>query len=301
MRLDPGGLRARARALAALRSWFADRGYLEVPTPVLVPSPALEEHLYAVPAAEGALRTSPEFALKKVLAAGLGRIYEIGPCLRDRERGPWHAREFTMCEWYRVGATIPDAIDECESLIGAVARALDRPDPGPWRRVTVRTLFREMCGLDLAVASARDLSPAVDEPWDDAFTRRWVSDIEPLLTGAVVVSDWPASQGALARVVRRNGHEWAARFELYLNGIELANAFDELLDGAELRSRFHRSNARRAAAGEAPHPVDEALIAAVDRMPPTVGVALGVDRLVAAVLGWSGIAPGRVDTENATR
>lgn len=291
--MDADGLRARAAVLAALRRRFAERGYLEVPTPTLVPSPAMEEHLHAVPAAEGFLRTSPEFALKVALGAGLGRIYEIGPCFRARERGRLHRREFTMCEWYRVGGTLDDGIDEAIGLVDAAAAALGRPAPR-WRRTTVRELFVAAIGVDLATASTDDLS-AHDEGWDDAFTRRWVSDVEPTLTGGVVVSEWPASQAALARV--RDDGAWpvASRFEVYLDGIELANAFDELTDPVEQRRRFVAANAARIAAGEAPHPIDEGLIDAVGRLPPTVGVAMGVDRLVAALCGWDDIGRGRVE------
>jgi lysyl-tRNA synthetase class 2 len=296
--LDAEGLRARAKVLRALRAVFDARGYLEVPTPALVPSPALEEHLHALRAqdgqcAAGFLRTSPEFALKRALASGLGRIYEIGPCFRGREHGDWHRREFTMCEWYQAGAELPELMDEVELLVTAAAAALGR-SAAPFRRTTVRALFLERLGLDLARASAEDLSP-VEEGWDDAFMRRWVSDIEPSLTGAVFVSDWPASQAALARVWTDGDWPVAARFELYLHGVELANAFLELTDPGELRRRFLASRQARVAAGEEPHPMDEALIAATAHIPRTAGIAMGLDRLVAALIGWSSIGPGRTD------
>lgn len=294
--VDAAGLRARAAVLRAVRTTLDARGYLEVPTPVLVASPAMEEHLHAVPAGGGFLRTSPEFALKRALGAGLGRVYEIGPCLREREVGDWHRREFTMCEWYRVGATLPDLMDEVELVVAAAARAVGAAPPA-WRRTTVRALVLEHTGIDLATASASDLSPAHDEGWDDAFVRRWVADVEPRLDGALFVGDWPASLAALARIRDDGDGGWpvALRFEAYLDGIELANAFDELRDPAEQRRRFVAANAARIAAGEAPHPIDEALIDAVGRMPPTCGIAVGVDRLVAALCGWSGIARGRVE------
>lgn len=287
------GLRARARALHFLRSWFADHGYLEVPSPVVVPSPAMEEHLYALPAGTGFLRTSPEFALKKVLALGLPRIYEIGPCARGREHGSWHSTEFTMLEWYRAGASLSDILLECTDLVDGTAAALGVPSPGPWRVTTVRDLFRAHTGLDLASVSASELSDQ-DEPWDDAFFRRWISDVEPRLTGALVVRDWPASQAALATVRTDGGWPVAERFEVYVHGIELANAFQELIDPHEQRRRFAASSAARAAAGEPPHPIDLGLIDAVGRMPRTAGIALGVDRLVAALMGWAGIAAGQV-------
>lgn len=283
--MDADRLRARAFALAAIRAWFAEHGYLEVPTPSRVPSPAMEEHLYALEADGAWLRTSPEFALKKVLASGLTRIYEIGPCWRARESGDWHRTEFTMIEWYRVGAGLSDLQDEVRQIVAAVASALGRPDPGPWRRATVAELVSEYAGIDLIRASSSDLSDA-DEGWDDAFFRRWLTDVEPRFTGALIVEDWPASQAALATVRDDGPWPYAERFEVYLNGIELANAFHELIDATEQRRRFASSNAQRLAAGEPPHPVDEALIDAVGRMPKTSGIAMGFDRLVAAVMGW---------------
>jgi len=292
--LSAEGLRARARVLRAVRGWLHEHGYLEVPTPALVPSPAMEEHLFAVPAGDHFLRTSPEFALKRVLAAGLPRIYEIGPCFRDREHGAWHGREFTMLEWYRAGAGPDEVMDEVEALVAAAAAALDVSPPSTWRRTTVRQLFEQATGIDLATAIASDLSEH-DEPWDDAFLRRWVADVEPGFSGGLFVTAWPASQAALSQV--RSDGPWPAaqRFETYLDGVELANGFLELIDPTEQRRRFAASNAARAAAGEAPHPLDEAFVRAVGRMPRTTGIALGIDRLVAVLAGWEGIAPGRVE------
>jgi lysyl-tRNA synthetase class 2 len=289
--LNADALRTRAVVLRALRRWFDAHGYLEVPTPVLVPSPALEEHLHPVRADGGFLRTSPEFALKKALASGLGRVVEIGPCFRDRESGPWHAREFTMCEWYRVGAGLAEGMDEVEELIGVAADALGIPRPTAIPRRTVREAFAAITGVDLAHASAEEISGR-DEPWDDAFFRRWVTDVEPKL-GTTFLFAWPASQAALARVRSDGAWPVAERFEVYVNGIELANAFLELTDPAELLHRFATSNAARVAANEEPHPIDHELIAAVVRIPRTTGVAMGVDRLVAALSGWRGITAGR--------
>lgn len=293
---DPSGLRARATVLRALRTWFADHGYLEVPTPVLVPSPAMEPTLFAVQAQGGFLRTSPEFALKRVLASGLPRIYEIGPCFRDREHGGWHGREFTMLEWYRAGASLPDLMGEVESMVNACADALHRPRPGRWTRQTVRELFRDATGLDLATATAAEISPADPDDWDGAFFRRWVTDVEPTITAPTFVDEWPASQAALAEV--RTHRRWpvACRFEAFLGGVELANAFLELGDEDEQRARFHHAIDAMTRDGEAPHPLDEALIQAVGRIPPTAGIALGVDRLVATLCGWPGIGAGRVES-----
>jgi len=288
------GLRARASVLRAVRAWFAEHAYLEVPTPVLVPSPAMEENLHAVAADGGFLRTSPEFALKKVLAAGLSRVYEIGPCLRERERGPLHGREFQMVEWYRAGAELDDLMDEVEALVQVSFTALGRDAPPTWRRVSVATLFDELVGIDLSRATLDQLA-AGESSWDHAFFRRWVEDIEPRLSGGVFVTDWPASQAALARV--RSDQPWptACRFEAYVDGVELANAFLELTDADEQLRRFQEANQARERGGEPPHPVDHALVDAVGRMPRTAGIALGLDRLVAVAAGWSSIHPGRVE------
>ncbi|MEZ4319572.1 MAG: amino acid--tRNA ligase-related protein [Myxococcota bacterium] len=289
--MNTDGLRARAVVLRALRHWFDDHGYLEVPTPTLVRSAGMEEHLHPLACADGFLRTSPEFALKRVVSAGLPRIYEIGPCFRDREQGTWHGREFTMLEWYRVGAELSDLMAEVEALVSAAAAALGRAAPGPFRRTTIRELFAAD-GVDLVTASPREI--AAEDTWDDAFFRRWVERIEPSLTGAVFVEDWPASQAALARV--RDDGDWpvAQRFEVFVDGVELANAFLELTDAGEQRHRFHEANALRAEAGEATNPIDAAFVEAVGKMPPTAGIALGVDRLVAVLTGSSGIEAARV-------
>lgn len=292
--MNPDALRARSRALWATRAWMAGNGYVELPTPTLVPSPAMEPTLFGVPAGDGWLRTSPEFALKRALAAGLGRVYEIGPCFRDREHGPWHRREFTMLEWYRAGAHLSDLMDEVEDLLATIADAIGRPRPTGWRRTTVRALFTEATGVDPWPLSAAALSPRDADSWDAGFFRRWLDEVEPRMTQPLFVSDWPASQAALARVVERPWGRVAERFEVYLNGIELGNAFYELTDAEELRRRFVASAAARAADGEAPHAVDEALITAVGRMPPTAGIAMGFDRVVAVLAGWDGVAPGRV-------
>jgi lysyl-tRNA synthetase class 2 len=292
--MNPSGLRARGRATAAVRAWFAERAYVEVQTPALVPSPAMEANLFAVPAGDGYLRTSPEFALKRVLGSGVCRVMELGPCFRGREAGPWHGSEFTMLEWYRAGAELEDLMDEVEQIVATAAAALGVGAP-TWRRATVAEVVHEATGIDLTTAVASDLSP-IDEPWDDAFFRLWVDRVEPSLgPQALFVSDWPASQAALARVRTDAGWPTACRFEAYLGGVELANAFLELTDPVEQRRRADAANSARHAVGEAPHPIDEALLASLGRMPRTAGIAMGFDRLVAALMGWPGIAPGRVD------
>lgn len=287
--VDTDALRARARVLGALRGWFADHGYVEVPTSCVVPSPALEETLFAWSAGPGFLRTSPEMALKRVLAAGMPRIYELGPCFRARESGPWHRGEFLMLEWYRTGASLVDLMHEVQALVDVCAEALGVPSPGTWERHRVRDLFRSTTGLDPATCDAGTLSPRDADDWDAAFFRRWIEDVEPTLTRPSFVEAWPAAQAALATV--RTDGDWpvAERFEAFLGGVELANAFQELGDAEAIRARWEHANLVRARQGEAAHPIDEAFLEAVARLPRSAGIALGVDRLIAALAGYPGI------------
>lgn len=272
--LDAPLLRSRARILRALRRWFDDHGYLEVHTPTLVPAGAMEENLEVVAAGDGVLHTSPEFAMKRVLAAGLGRIYQVGPCFRGEESGRHHHREFTMLEWYRVGASTLDLMDEVEALVAACAAAVDVPAPR-FRRVPAGALL-------------------ADTGDADAWFRAWVERVEPTLTQPTIVTDYPAWQAALAQL--RGGV--ADRFEVFLGGLELANAFGEERDPAVLRARWEAGNRARHAAGRPPHPIDEGFLAAVGRMPACAGIALGVDRLVMALCGADDIARVQVRVDD---
>lgn len=259
--MQPQLLRARARILRALRAWFDDHGYLEVHTPVLVPAGALEPHLEPVELGSQQLHTSPELAMKRVLAAGLHRIYQVVPCFREEEQGVHHTREFTMLEWYRAGAGTEELMDEVEALLAVAARAVGAPVPA-FTRVPTRALLE-------------------DRGDPEAWFFEWVDRVEPTLTAPTIVTEYPPWQAALAQL--RGG--WADRFEVYLGGLELANAFAEELSGEELRARLSANNALRVEAGRPPHPVDEAFLGAVDRMPRCAGIALGVDRLVMALTG----------------
>lgn len=266
-------LRQRAAILRSLRTWFDAHGYLEVHTPVLVPAPAMEEHLHALPAGAGFLHTSPEFAMKRVLAAGLCRIYQIVPCFRDEEVGIHHAREFTMLEWYRVGAGLPELMDEVTALVGTAAAAVGAAVP----------VFQRVATAEL-----------LDDNGDpDAWFFEWVDQVEPKLTEPTIVHSYPAWQSALART--RAGV--ADRFEVYLKGLELANAFHEELHPDTLRARWQHNNAGRLAAGRAAHPIDEAFLDAVGRMPRCAGIALGIDRLVMALTGTVDIAQVQVPSQ----
>jgi lysyl-tRNA synthetase class 2 len=297
-------LRARADALAKLRAFFAARDFVEVETPLVVPSPGLEIHLDAVRAGDGWLITSPEYQMKRLLAAGFERIYQVCKCFRGNERGPHHAGEFTMIEWYRGFADLTAIADDTEQLVHAVCgdnarvgrRAVDVTPP--WQRITVRDAMRSWAGVDVdgaepaaeLVAELRraGIEVADGTAWDDAFFAAFVARVEPALAAldhAVIVEDWPAPLAALAR--RKDGDpRTALRFEAYVGGIELANAFDELVDPVEQRARFEDDLRIRRERGKPSYPIDDKLIAAlVEGLPPSAGIALGFDRLVMLATG----------------
>jgi lysyl-tRNA synthetase class 2 len=269
-------LRQRAAITTALRRWFDTNGYLEVHTPTLVSSPALEEHLEPVAVGDNFLHTSPEFAMKRVLASGLCRIYQITPCFRDEEVGIHHRREFTMVEWYRANAGTPELMDEVGSLIAVAAEAVDVSPPAFERR-SVASLW-----------AALNLSEPEDEL---SWFQLWVDKIEPSLIDPTIVHGYPAWQAALAR--ERRGR--ADRFEVYLSGIEIGNCFAEEGDARVLRRRFETSRVKRREMGRLPHPVDESLLEATPRMPRSAGMAIGLDRLVMALTGAKDIQEVQVD------
>jgi elongation factor P--(R)-beta-lysine ligase len=299
-------LEARGRILRAVRAWFEAEGFLEVETPARVRSPGQEVHLDAIAAGDGHwLITSPEYHLKRLVAAGFSQVVEIGRCWRDHESGPHHATEFTMVEWYRAGAPLETLAADCEALIGVAIRATERGPSAlglaaPFARTTVRELFRRHAGLDLRgdedaaelgdQARAAGVALGSAEAWDDIFYQVFLDRIEPALAtaGPTFVFDWPAPLAALARP-KPEDPRLCERFELYAGGLELANAFGELTDAVEQRRRFEAESHVRAARGKAVYPIDEALLAALPRMPPTAGIALGFDRLVMLALGLSDI------------
>lgn len=253
--------------LHSLRSWFFDRGYTEVQTPVAVPSAALEENLEAIHLHNTPLflHTSPEFAMKKRLAEGLCRIYQIAHCFRGEEVGPHHAMEFRMLEWYRVGASWWDLAHETVDLISHLYELNNLPTPS----------FEWIATTELLSSK---LPP---EKW----YFEWVDKVEPNLPDACIVYDYPHWQAALART----RHGVAERFEVYIDGIELANAFDEESSSREIRQRWEQSNHMRTTQDKPIHPIDEPFLSAIDRMPRCSGIALGVDRLMMLLLKQTSI------------
>ncbi len=300
-------LLGRAKALAAMRAFFAARDFVEVETPLIVPSPGLEIHLDAVPAGDGFLITSPEYAMKRLLAAGFERIYTACKCFRGNEHGPHHAGEFTMIEWYRAYASLDAIIADTEQLVAEVVTAVaGRPRARgidltpPWPRLAVREAMARWAGVDVAgdesaktlVANVRaaGIEVAADTAWDDAFFAAFLARVEPQLATLdrpLILHDWPVPLAALAR---RKDAAIALRFEAYVGGLELANAFDELTDPVEQRARFEDDQRLRRARGRAVYPIDEKLLAALaEGLPPSAGIALGFDRLVMLATGATSI------------
>jgi lysyl-tRNA synthetase class 2 len=299
-------LEARGRIVRAVRAWFENEGFLEVSTPARVRSPGQEVHLDAIAAGQtdGEARwliTSPEYHLKRLVADGLSPIFEICRCWRAEESGPHHRTEFTMLEWYRAEAPLEVLAADCETLVAVAVRAAGR-DPlalgfaPPFARTTVRALFENHAGFSLtgaetpaelrAAAERAGVGVGAATAWDDLFYQVFLDRIEPALarSGPTFVFDWPAPLGALARSHPLDRH-LVERFELYAGGLELANAFGELTDPVEQRRRFEEEARIRAARGKAVYPIDEALLAALPKMPPTAGIALGLDRLIMLAMG----------------
>ena len=296
-------LRLRAQLLTRLRAFFAEHEILEVETPLLshagLPSPQLESfavHPVSRPGAlTGYLHTSPEFPMKRLLAAGAGPIYQVCRVFRADERGRRHNPEFSLLEWYRPGFDADALMAELEALLQALFAGL-RPLP-PLRRLSYREAFLQYAGvdgLDTAVVPLRaalddhDVPLPADMPADDPDPWRdllLTQVIEPRLPPAVFVYDYPASQAALARI-RPGTPPVAERFELYLDGVEIANGFHELTDAAEQRRRFEAENAARIAQGLSPLRLDTALLAALEHgLPDCAGVAVGLDRVLMHAAG----------------
>ncbi|WP_192034796.1 EF-P lysine aminoacylase EpmA [Halomonas sp. YLGW01] len=301
-------LHDRARLMGQVRAFFAARDVLEVETPMLGHGGSTDVHLDSLsceattPAGRERLwlQTSPEFHMKRLLAAGSGPIFQLARSFRDGEVGRRHNLEFTMLEWYRPGFSLTALIDETDALI----RDVLPHDPGPQRRHHYRDLFRERLAIDpftveletlQALATEQGGLDMADAGRDDCLDLLMSLSIEPTLgvDGLEVVTDYPASQAALARRHQdpEDGAWVASRFEVYLDGLELANGYDELTDACEQQARFHEDNADRRALGKPEVDVDERLVAALrSGMPAGSGVALGLDRLFQLALGKGSVA-----------
>jgi elongation factor P--(R)-beta-lysine ligase len=312
-------LTARSRIVRDLRLWFDGQGFTEVETAILQVSPGNETHLHALATeltgpdgtkARRYLRTSPEFACKKLLAAGERRIFEFARVFRDRERGDRHLPEFTMLEWYRADAPYEAVMADTVAVIAQAARttgaaqfafrgAIADPHAEP-ELLTVAAAFERFAGIDLlativdgdgdrdalARAAGSRVRIAPDDNWSDLFSKILVEHVEPRLGQGrlTVLSEYPAPEAALARAKPADPRV-AERFEIYACGVELANGFGELTDAAEQRRRFEQAMDEKARRYGERYPVDEDFLAAVGAMPQASGVALGFDRLVMLASG----------------
>ena len=274
-------LRQRALILREIKRFFVESAYLEIETPYRVPAPAPESHIDAISSGDWYLQTSPELCMKRLMAAGYEKIFQICRCWREGERGSRHLPEFTMLEWYRAGCDYQGLMKECEEMIRRVAASvgagerlvyLDREIDlkGPWERISVKKAFERYSTVTTGEALLRD-----------TFDEVMVRDIEPRLGAGrpTFIYDYPAERRALARLKEEDPTE-AERFELYIGGLELANGFSELVDPQEQRSHFQEENDYRVSMGRAAYAISERFLEELGNMPPSAGIALGVDRLV---------------------
>jgi lysyl-tRNA synthetase class 2 len=314
-------LLARNRLASAIRGWFEARGFTEVDVAALQASPGNETHLHAFKteavAPDGGraplyLHTSPEFACKKLLAAGEERIFTLARVWRNRERGALHHPEFTLLEWYRAGAPYEALMEDCAALLALAAETVGTkrlsfrgmhadPFAAP-ERITLTEAFERFAGIDLLAtvertgatdrdglaAAAREagIRVAADDTWADVFSRVLVEKIEPRLGEgrATILYEYPTAQAALARPTQHDPRV-AERFELYACGVELANAFGELTDAREQRRRFEADMDEKARVYGERYPIDDEFLAALSQMPEASGAALGFDRLVMLSVG----------------
>ena len=278
-------LQHRGQILQAIRTFFIEQGYLEVETPHRIPAPAPESNIDAVPSGPWFLHPSPEICMKRMLAAGYEKIFQICRCWRDGERGSRHIPEFTLLEWYKVGCDYRSLMEDCEELIRTVAATLgfgeklpyrdqDIDLVGPWERISVEEGFKRYAQTPVAEALKHEL-----------FDEIMVRDIEPNLgiRKPTFIYDYPAERGSLARL-KKDDPSVAERFEFYMGGVELANGFSELIDAEEQRSRFLLENEIRRLSDKSIYYMPEKFLGELKYMPESAGIALGVDRLVMVLL-----------------
>jgi lysyl-tRNA synthetase class 2 len=303
----------RGKILQAIRRFFGENGFAEVETPYLVPSPGMEPHLTALeteirgPDGEKKkiyLHTSPEYAMKKMLGEGWDKIFQICRVFRNEEISRTHQVEFTMLEWYRTHADYRKIMEDCEGLLDFLSREIFQgPEltyqgkkihlSPPAERLSVAAAMQRYGKVDIeknrdgaslleeAKAGGFRFDPGAYYSFDEVFFKIFLEAVEPRLGNPkpTLLYDYPASMGALARLKPENP-SWAERFELYIAGLELGNAFSELIDPVEQRKRFESEQRLRAVLQKPLYPIDEDLLDALSRMPPSAGIALGVDRLV---------------------
>lgn len=279
-------LHLRAKFIQGIRHFFIQHHFLEVETPIRIPSPAPEEHIEAIPSGNWFLQTSPELCMKRLLAAGYPRIFQFCKCFRTDERGSRHLPEFTMLEWYVAQFDYHQLMEQCEAMLIAGLKALEYDQriiwqnkkinfASGWERITVADAFFRYAPLSCQEALVQD-----------RFDEILVEYIEPLL-GAdhpTFLYDYPAKLAALART-KKSDPTVAERFELYIGGMEIANGFSELTDADEQRRRFEEAQQARAKKNWARYTMPEKFLQAMTTMPEAAGIALGIDRLVMLLTG----------------
>ncbi len=312
-------LTARGQIVRATRAYFEAKGFTEVECGALQVSPGNEAHLHAfatdmikpdATSKQCFLHTSPEFSCKKLLAAGERKIFDLARVYRNRERGPLHAPEFTMLEWYRAGQDYEAVQEDCARLLALTADAAgastlsyrnrrSSPHSEP-ERLTVAAAFQRYASIDLLAtlnpdpdrealtraAGAAEIKTGAHDSWSDIFSRILVERVEPNLglDRPTILFEYPRVEAALARACAHDAR-LAERFELYACGVELANGFGELTDPSEQRARFEAEMREKERVYGDRYPIDEDFLAALAHMPPASGVALGLDRLVMLITG----------------
>jgi lysyl-tRNA synthetase class 2 len=299
--MSPDHRPKRAALIRAVRDFFHNRDFIEADTPTLVLSPGMEPHIrpLTVEGRRSYLPTSPEFALKKLLAQGYPRLFQVCRAYRLEPLSSTHNPEFAILEWYRAGSGWEEIMDDVEELFGAIGRALgsNADVARPWPRLSVEECFRQFAGRDLvAMLPAEGTSDLDRERFNDEFFKIFMDEVEPglkALNRPVIVHSYPWFQAALSNLYTdARGLRWAKRFEVYAGGLELGNAFDELTDAAEQRRRFEKDMALRQklyGASFPASPLDEDFLSAVAKMPPAGGIAMGIDRMVMYFTGAASI------------
>lgn len=286
--MNSDALWLRAHVIRAIRSFFWDRGFLEVETPLLIPANAPEEYINPITALPLQLQTSPELCMKRLLCRGHKRLFQISHCWRAEERGLRHLSEFTMLEWYRADSDYSALMADCEDLLRHVAAVCLAESPVyrykagkidpfmPWIKISVQDAFLRFSNTCVWECMRKGV-------YEEILTER----IEPALTGfssPVFLTDYPAEMAALSRL-KLGQTELAERFELYMGGLELANGFSELNDPVEQRKRFEDANRTRLQDGRLALPLPERFLDELGSMPSSAGIAMGVDRLVMLAAG----------------
>ncbi len=312
-------IETRKKIMESIRDFFASEGFIEIEAPLLARSPGMEPNLAPFKTTSGEyLITSPEYSCKKMLAAGIPKLFSLGKVFRNEEpRGGTHNAEFTMLEWYRVGTDYTAIMNDVERLIAHCATSLrhsgesrnprssavdpvfQRGDGLKWNRVSVKDAFGRI-GLNLdqlltrdtmaKAASDKGYAVTPNDSFDDCFFKIFLTEIEPKLgiDRPTILYDYPIQMAALSRA-KPEDPRYAERFEVYANGLELANAFSELTDPVEQRKRFEDEAKERARLGKDVPPIDEDLLTALGQIKSAAGIALGVDRLVMLLVGAASI------------